>query len=105
MQHAQLIQIYLPIYDAQGKTFSEASYEKIKTKLTEQFGGLTMYTRSPAVGLWKDDPQSTVKDDIVIYEVVAEELDQTFWSNYKNELKDQFKQDELLIRCSAITII
>jgi hypothetical protein len=105
MEPSQLIQIYLPLYDAQGNSFSEVDYEAVKIKLTEKFGGITMYTRSPATGLWKEDQDKTVKDDIIIYEVVAEGLDQNFWSNYKNELKDKFKQDELLIRCSAITII
>jgi len=101
----QLIQLYLPLYDADGNSFDPDIYQQTKATLTEKFGGLTMYSRSPAKGLWKEDEQSTVKDDIVIYEVIAETLDRPFWTNYKNELKNKFKQDELLIRCSSITII
>lgn len=105
MQQTRMIQLYLPLYDPEGKAFPASAYEGIKKELTEKFGGLTMYTRSPAEGLWKENTQKTIKDDILIYEVIARELDQDFWPAYKNKLKKKFNQEELLIRCASIIIV
>lgn len=101
----QLIQIYLPLNEEEGKPFPEALYQKVKKELTEKFGGLTMYTRAPATGLWKADERRTSVDDILIYEVLTADVDEQFWSNYKNVLKAQFRQDDVLIRCNAIRVL
>jgi inorganic pyrophosphatase len=101
----KLIQIYLPSNKPDGKPFSDALFKKVKAELTEKFGGLTMYTRAPAKGLWKEDDQHTVSDDIIIFEIMAPDLDLAFWENYKTKLKKDFKQEELLIRCSSITVV
>jgi hypothetical protein len=105
MQQRQLIQIYLPLYDPAGLALPESLFQEVANVLTERFGGLTKYTRSPAEGLWKEDEQKTVKDDILIYEVLAPNLDESFWQDYKEKLKTQFKQEELLISCASVTIV
>lgn len=105
MQHTRMIQLYLPLYDPEGRAFPPSDYDGIKKELTEKFGGLTMYTRSPAIGLWKENAEKIVKDDILIYEVIAPELEQDFWPAYKEKLKKKFKQDEILIRCASIIIV
>jgi inorganic pyrophosphatase len=104
-QADKLFQIYLPRNQENGKPFSEERFKKVKTELTERFGGLTMYTRAPAKGLWKDEGEKTVSDDILIFEVMASEYDQEFWKDYKAELEKKFKQDEVLIRCSTIQTV
>jgi inorganic pyrophosphatase len=105
MQTSCMIQVYLPLYDPAGTAFPQSHFDKIKKELTDKFGGLTMYTRSPAEGLWKENEQKVVKDDILIYEVIAKELEQDFWLEYKNSLKKTFKQEELLIRSTLITTV
>ncbi len=105
MSAQRLIQVYLPLYDPSGKSLPEKLFHEVKTALTEKFGGLTMYTRSPAEGLWKETEQKTVKDDLVIYEVMAVDLDEVFWKEYKEQLKKQFKQDELLITVASIITV
>lgn len=105
MQQRQLIQIYLPLYDPAGNALPEQLFQEVTSLLTEKFGGLTKYTRSPAEGLWKEATQKTVKDDIIIYEVLAPELDEAFWQAYKEKLMTQFRQEELLISCASITIV
>ena len=101
----RLIQVYLPLYDPSGKPLPEKLFENVKTTLTEKFGGLTMYTRAPAEGLWKETEQKTVKDEIVIYEIMCPELDEAFWKDYKAQLKKQFKQEELLISVASIITV
>ena len=70
-----LVQILLPLYDNQGEPFPQREYAQVRDELTERFGGITTFVRSPAEGLWKETPTTTVRDDIVIYEVMTERLD------------------------------
>jgi inorganic pyrophosphatase len=101
----KLIQVYLPKNEAEGKPIPGEVFQKVKKELTEKFGGLTTYTRAPAKGLWKEEDQHTVIDDIVIYEIMAPSLDLEFWKDYKIQLQKLFKQEELIIRCSSITVL
>lgn len=101
----KLIQIYIPLRDPNEIPFPEYYFKGVQQLLTDRFGGLTIYQRSPAVGLWKESNGPIVKDDIVIFEVMAETLDADFWIRYKAELKGRFEQDELLIRCHDIALL
>jgi hypothetical protein len=49
--------------------------------LTERFGGLTAHTRAPAEGLWKEDSSGTSRNEILIYEVMAEDLYDGWWGS------------------------
>ncbi len=98
-----LVQLLLPLYDNEGKMFPSHFFTALKTELTENFGGITTYTRSPASGLWKEDDDKVVYDDIIIYEVMAEELDLDWWKAFKLRLEVHFKQDEIVVRSWPIT--
>lgn len=101
----QQIQILLPLYDNHGKSFLPELYSRVKSELIERFGGITAYTRSPAKGLWKENEDKVVRDDIVIYEIMSKELDLEFWKTYKENLKIWFSQDEIVIRATEIRLI
>ncbi len=101
----KLIQILLPLYDQSQNPFASALYEQVKGELTNRFGGLTAYSRSPASGTWKKEGEGVVKDDIYIYEVMTEAADDFFWKAYKNKLQQTFEQDELIIRISEIYLL
>jgi hypothetical protein len=47
-----LIQFYLPVYDNDGRAFGRARFDEVRSELTEHFGGVTAYVRTPAVGEW-----------------------------------------------------
>jgi hypothetical protein len=100
-----LVQILLPLYDNDGTTFPQDEYERVRDELTDIFGGITAYLRSPAEGLWKESSTLTVHDDIVIYEVMAEALDRVWWLTYREELADRFRQEVLIIRVSEVQLI
>jgi hypothetical protein len=95
-----LVQILLPAYANAGQCFPTEHYNDVRTKLTNRFGGLTSYSRAPAEGLW--DSGSAVRcDDIVVVEIMVESLDRTWWKNYRTELEQLFRQDQIVIRAQA----
>lgn len=100
-----LIQILLPLYDNNGQPFPQETYNGVRDELTQQFGGLTTYVRSPARGLWQEEEGKTVRDDIVIYEVMAEQLDRAWWQAYREQLRRTYRQEELVIRANEIELL
>jgi hypothetical protein len=42
---------------------------------------------------------------IIIYEVMADELDRNRWRNDREQLRQCFKQDELVIRSSSAELL
>ncbi|MDB5014326.1 MAG: hypothetical protein JWQ25_2528, partial [Daejeonella sp.] len=85
-----MIQVFLPLLNSNKEPLPHKIYIKIREELTDKFGGITAYSRLPAVGLWKENPDKTVKDDIVIYEVMAADLDSDWWKKYKQSLEITF---------------
>ena len=73
-----LIHILLPLNDNKGKALPKKLFRAVADEMTVKFGGLTAHTRAPAEGLWKEGSSETDKDEIVIYEVMTEELDEAW---------------------------
>jgi hypothetical protein len=95
-----LVQILLPVYDNAGSRFPTDHYDQVRMRRTNTFGGLTAYTRAPAQGFWHSD-NAVKRDDVVMVEVMVDELDRTWWSNYKRELEQLFCQEEIVFRAQA----
>jgi hypothetical protein len=100
-----LVQLLLPLYDNAHRPLSTELFGLVRRELVERFGGLTAYTRAPAHGLWKDEDTPAQRDDIVIYEVMADSLDAAWWAQYRKTLEARFCQQELVIRAHSITIL
>lgn len=96
-----LIQILLPLYDNDGVPFGDEVFGPTRRELVEKFGGLTVYQRAPARGLWKDDTGDVARDDVVVFEVMAEGLDHAWWQAYRRELERRFRQDVIVVRALA----
>ena len=73
-----LIQLLLPLRDNDKQPFARVEFESVRKFLTERFGGVTAFLRSPGEGLWKESENEVTHDDVVMFEVMAEELD-TSW--------------------------
>ncbi|HEU4558842.1 MAG TPA: hypothetical protein VFS20_13370 [Longimicrobium sp.] len=93
-----LIQILLPLKDNQGNAFVHDEYGRVRTEMTERFGGVTFYARAPATGLWKDGEGDLTRDEVVVAEVMAQHQDREWWRLYRQELEARFKQDMVVIR-------
>jgi hypothetical protein len=101
-----LIQILLPLYDSAGLAFPQPMFRAVREELVDRFGGLTAYTRAPAKGLWKEDDAAPVaKDDIVVYEVMADDLDRGWWKAYRQDLEQRFAQDALVVRAQPVELL
>jgi hypothetical protein len=77
-----LVEILLPLNDNRGRPFGAETYAVVRQHLTERFGGLTAFTRSPAQGTTTGGGK-TVHDEIVVFEVMTEMLDAEWWRNYR----------------------
>jgi hypothetical protein len=97
-----LVQLLLPIVDRHHRN---SPYELIAFELSQKFGGLTAYTRSPAQGRWKNDANVEEFDDVVVYEVMSSELDRSWWSAYRKVLEVILMQNSVVIRIYVIELI
>jgi hypothetical protein len=93
-----LVQLFLPLRDNAGAAFPPDLFRKVRAELTEAFGGVTAYQRAPATGLWEDAADEVQRDDLVLFEVMVESLDRTWWKDYSAHLAERFRQQEVLVR-------
>ena len=96
-----LIEFFLPLFDNDGARFPKDEFERVRRELTERFGGVTAFMRSPAMGLWADDTGQVRRDDIVSFEVMAETLERDWWRNYREQLGKRFRQQEIVMRANS----
>ncbi|AZO55707.1 hypothetical protein EJ077_21475 [Mesorhizobium sp. M8A.F.Ca.ET.057.01.1.1] len=99
-----LIQILLPRADNDGRPFAREDFDRVKEELANRFKGVTAYLQAPAEGLWLQGAEST-RDDIIIFEVMAEELELADWHDRRAELERRFRQDEVMIRYMPIGLV
>ena len=100
-----LIQLLLPVYDNDKRAFPRAYFEQVRVELTQQFGGVTAFVRSPAVGFWKDDEEEITRDDVIMFEVVTEQVDQGWWKRYRQKLEKTFRQNTILVRAIQTSLL
>ena len=98
-----LVEILLPLNDNSGCP-SPLKNMPPSGRLTERFGGLTAFTRSPAQGTTTGGGK-TVHDEIVVFEVMNKALDAGSWRTYRLQLERDFRQDEIVVRASIITLL
>jgi hypothetical protein len=99
-----LVQILLPLFDNDGEPLGEELFSRIRSELTERFGGLTAFTSAPAQGLWKSEGKTT-HDEIVVFEVMTTEIDAEWWRRYREALEKAFRQDTIVIRAQSVRIL
>lgn len=99
--HRFCIEIFVPLFRARGEPVDGACLKALETELTERFGGVTAFTRAPARGRWTDGDQVQT-DEVVIYEVMAPDLDRAWWAGLRARLEADLAQDEVVIRAHAI---
>jgi len=97
-----LIEILLPLRDNDGRRFPAELFGEVRKELIEHFGGLTAFTRSPAEGLWEAEDGEHVRDEVAIFEVMADWIDRSWWRSYRAKLEERFAQDEIVVRAQEV---
>lgn len=98
------VEIFLPVNDNEGNRFGAGLFGQIRRELVDRFGGLTAFTQSPAEGLWEDEGEVT-RDEIVIFEVMADELDLPWWCDYRRKLEKMLAQEAIVIRAREVQLL
>jgi hypothetical protein len=94
---AFVIEIFLPLRTPKGARARGPVFEALKGRLVERFGGVTVFARTPAEGLWRDEG-AVERDEIAVFEVMTNELDRNWWSALRRQLEGDLEQAEILIR-------
>lgn len=97
-----LVQVLLPTHRRNGAAVASEEFARVRVELTERFGGVTAYSRSPATGLWKRDDEEVERDQVIMIEVVVEVFDREWWARYCEQLETRFGQEEVLARALAM---
>lgn len=101
-----LIHILLPIYDNDGQPLPKELFPEVRGELAEQFGGVTVYSRAPAEGLWQQEEDGPAKqDDLLLFEVMTDALDRNWWKGYRESLEQRFRQEQIVIRAQEMTLL
>jgi hypothetical protein len=97
-----LVQILLPLRMRDGTDVPADMFARVRAELTERFGGVTAYSRSPATGLWKPTATEVERDLVIMVEVVVDVFDREWWAQYRDQLEQRFGQEEVHARAIAI---
>jgi hypothetical protein len=97
-----LVQVLLPTHRRNGTSVGPEEFARVRVELTERFGGVTAYSRSPATGVWKRDDEEVERDNVIMIEVVVEVFDREWWARYREQLETRFGQEEVLARAMAM---
>jgi hypothetical protein len=100
-----IIEILLPLFDNEGERFGDLLFVQVREELIEHFGGLTAFTRAPAEGTWQPEPGKRSRDDVVIFEVMADWLDRGWWRTYRGTLETRFRQDAIVVRAREVELL
>jgi len=92
-----VIHLLLPLNDNNRRRLDAQLFRDVRSELTERFGGVTAFVRSPALGLWQTSSHDVAHDEVVTFEVLAPDLDERWWANYRTKLEGRFRQEELMI--------
>ena len=64
-----LIEIFIPLYDNDGRRFEQAFYSDVRATLFDKFGGITVFGRAPAQGM--DTDSGHMSGSAVLWQVVT----------------------------------
>lgn len=96
-----IIEILLPLSFNDGAAIPDEILGAIRDGLVERFGGLTAFTRSPAEGVWVSEDRAH-RDDVVVLEIMTDALDRDWWREWRRRAGRDLRQDEIVVRATAI---
>src|SRR3954449_8467495 len=100
-----LIQLLLPASVRPDGAAPSDPVTQTRRELTDAFGGLTAYLRTPALGVWTSPEGGRAQDDVVMVEVVAERFDRAWWADYAQRLARRFRQEAIHVRALQVDVL
>ncbi|MFL6229408.1 MAG: hypothetical protein ACJ741_11575 [Pyrinomonadaceae bacterium] len=97
-----LIQLLLPVYDNEKNPFGREAFDLVREELAHEFGGVTAFMSAPAEGVWREGTGGVSRDDVVVFEVMCEQLERAWWTRYRAQLEERFRQDLIVARSCEI---
>ncbi len=79
-------------------------YARVREELAGKYGGLTAFSRAPAEGLWQEG-SGTKRDDIVVLEVMADQIDREWCRSYRRDLERAFRQESVVVRAQELELL
>ena len=98
-------ELYIPLHYNDGRPIEMDKLMRLKRRLVETFGGLTHFPQENE-GLWKVG-SFTFRDRIVILRVLAShpEGHETFFKQLKEDLKEEWGQNDVLIVARDVSML
>jgi hypothetical protein len=94
-----VVEILLPTASNDGEPFGRERLDCVRDELVQLFGGVTLFSRSPAEGLWADGgSEEVLRDRVITVEVMTDQLDVDWWATYRTTLQERIAQEEILVR-------
>jgi len=97
----KLVQILLPLRDNRGRPFKRSLHERLRKEITDECGGLTAYTRSPARGVWKSAGKAK-RNDLVVLEIMSAKHGAP---GATEQTGRRFRQEKLIIRMQDMALV
>lgn len=101
---SHLVQVLLPKETGGGEPVSRQWFDALLNELTDRFGGVTSFVRSQGEGLWQNG-SAKERDSIAVIEVMADDLDRTYWRSLRARLERELMQNEIVIRAQPIQLL
>ena len=98
-------EIYVPLRFNDGTRVEPEKLQYLKTRLIEQFGGLTHFPQENE-GVWKVGTV-TFRDEIVIFRIISDDfvMAERFLARLKKQMKREWKQEDVLIVGRHVKVI
>jgi hypothetical protein len=103
VRESWLCQILLPVQDNDGRPFPDSVWEEVKGRLVSEFGGITVYRRSPAEGVWAPHGRAAAAEDVFVIEVMTPAFDQKWWGDCQSALQVRLAQEHVVVRAIKLT--
>lgn len=94
-------EFYLPFFYPDKKRVEQSKFRQVKNEITKRFGGVSIHQYfEPIDGQWRNEEiNEVVEDTCCRFEVVVDNTNEnkTFFREYKQTLKDGFKQKDIFM--------
>ena len=100
-----VVELFLPLERPDGTPVPVQLFERVKAELTDRFGGVTSFLKSPAEGAWKPRSREVIHDRVAIFEVMVDDVDTAWWRSYRQSLEVELEQEQVLARLYQVTVL